>query len=73
MREAPGQSGRRYDGSVTYRLTQADKQRLLHEAAELGLTSQQLFEQRMLGMARPVGRDGRPPRVTQAEELPIAG
>lgn len=57
----------------TYRMTRAEKQRLRREAAELGLTGQQLFELRMFGHAKPVGRDGRPPKSSQQEELPIAG
>lgn len=62
------------DVSGTYRMTRSDKARIKHEAAELGLTVQQLFELRMFGHAKPVGRDGRP-RLDrhQAEELPIAG
>lgn len=59
--------------AATYRMTRDEKQRLRREAAELGLTLQQLFELRMFGQAKPVGRDGRPPKSTQQEELPIAG
>jgi len=56
-----------------FRMTRADKERLHRDAAELGLTMQQLFELRMLGEARPVGRHGRPRKVRREEELPIAG
>ncbi len=59
--------------AATYRMTRAEKQRLRQEAAELGLTGQQLFELRMFGRAKPVGRNGRPPKSAEQEELPIAG
>lgn len=60
--------------AATYRMTRAEKDRIKREAAEMGLTGQQLFELRMFGQAKPVGRDGRP-RISrhQDEELPIAG
>lgn len=60
--------------AATYRMTRAEKEHIKREAASLGLTGQQLFELRMFGQAKPVGRDGRP-RINrqQAEELPIAG
>jgi len=59
--------------AATFRMTRADKTRLRQDAADAGLTLQQLFELRMLGEARPVGRYGRPRKVSHAEELPIAG
>ncbi len=59
--------------AATFRMTQADKDRLRQDAADAGLTMQQWFELRMFGEARPVGRYGRPRKVTHAEELPIAG
>lgn len=61
------------DVAATYRMTRADKERIRREAADLGLTAQQLFELRMFGQAKPVGRDGRPRTRRQVEELPIAG
>ena len=61
------------DVAATYRMTRSEKERIRREAAELGLTGQQLFELRMFGQAKPVGRDGRPRTRRQAEELPIAG
>jgi hypothetical protein len=45
--------------SVTFRMPVEDREQLRREAAELGLTQQQLFEQRILGAARPVGVPGR--------------
>ena len=61
--------------AATYRMTRAEKESIRREAAELGLSGQQLFELRMFGQAKPVGRDGRPPKPkrSQMEELPIAG
>ena len=61
------------DVAVTYRLTRAERDQLRRVAAELGLTGHQLFQLRMLGKAKPVGRYGRPPKPVQDEELPIAG
>jgi hypothetical protein len=61
------------DAAATYRMTRKEKDKLSREAAELGLTNQQLFELRMLGHAKPLGRYGRPRKPNQAEELPIAG
>lgn len=63
----------RADGYL-FRMSLADKQRLKAEAVAEGLTFQQLLEKRVLGAAKPVGRDGRPRRrPSQREELPIAG
>jgi hypothetical protein len=61
------------DVAATYRMTSEERAKIRREAAELGLTGQQLFELRMFGRAKPVGRDGRPKTRHQAEELPIAG
>ncbi|MGI8682373.1 MAG: hypothetical protein ACR2JO_09680 [Mycobacteriales bacterium] len=61
------------DVAMTFRMTRAERERLRVEATEAGLTTQQLWELRMLGAAKPRGRDGRPPKSRQAEELPIAG
>jgi hypothetical protein len=55
--------------AVTYRLTRANKERIQREAKELGLTGTQLFELRMFGAANPTGRDGRPRKPRQDEEL----
>lgn len=43
------------DVAATYRMRRDEKERLRREAAELGLTAQQLFELRMFGQAKPVG------------------
>jgi len=59
--------------AAIYRMHRADKERLRCEAAAAGLTMQQLFELRMFGEARPVGRYGRPRKLDTAEELPLAG
>ena len=59
--------------AAIYRMHRADKERLRCEAAAAGLTMQQLFELRMFGEARPVGRYGRPRKLDKAEELPLAG
>ncbi len=48
---------------VTFRMTTEDKARLKREAAEAGLTLTQLFEQRMLGHAYPVGKSGPQPQT----------
>lgn len=61
------------DVAATYRMTRQEKEFLRQEAARLGLTAQQLFELRMFGEAKPVGRYGRPRKSSQSEELPIAG
>lgn len=61
------------DAPATFRMSVQDKARLKQEAADAGLTLQQLFEQRMLGEAKPRGRDGRPRKPHQGEELPLAG
>jgi hypothetical protein len=58
--------------AATYRMTEAEKARIRREAADLGLTNQQLFELRMFGQAKPVGRDGRRPKPRQDEKLPLA-
>lgn len=58
---------------ATFRMSDGEKARLKQEAADAGLTLQQLFEQRMLGEAKPRGRDGRPRKIDQAEQLPLAG
>ena len=58
---------------ATFRMSVAEKARLKQEAADAGLTMQQLFELRMLGEAKPRGRDGRPPKTDQTEQLPLAG
>lgn len=59
--------------SATYRMTRDEKQRLRHEAEAMGLTSQQLFELRMFGQAKPVRQYGRPAskRHKLQEELPL--
>jgi hypothetical protein len=51
-----------------FRMSAEEKDRLKREAAEAGLTFQQLFELRMLGTAKPVGRDGRRPRIKRQDE-----
>jgi hypothetical protein len=61
------------DTSTTYRISKAEKARLRQEADELGLTALQLFQLRMLGEAKPVGRAGRPNKRPQAEELRLTG
>lgn len=61
------------DVAATYRMTKAEKEHLRSEADKLGLTAQQLFELRMLGAAKPVGRYGRPRVRPQAEELRLTG
>lgn len=61
------------DTAATYRMTKAEKARLRREADELEMTSQQLFELRMFGQAKPVGRYGRPNKRPQAEELRLTG
>lgn len=61
------------DTAATYRMTKAEKERLRREADELEMTAQQLFELRMFGQAKPVGRHGRPNKRPQAEELRLTG
>jgi hypothetical protein len=58
--------------SLTLRLSIDERERLKREAAELGLTLQQLFELRMLGGAKPRAVMGRRPKPRQDEELPLA-
>lgn len=58
---------------ATYRMSKAEKERLRREADELGLTALQLFQLRMFGEAQPVGRNGRPNKRHQLEELPLTG
>lgn len=55
-----------------FRMSDDEKARLKQDAADAGLTLQQLFELRMLGAAKPRRRDGRPPKDRQ-EQLPLAG
>ena len=61
------------DAPATFRMSAIEKARIKQEAADAGLTLQQLFELRMLGEAKPRGRDGRPRKGDQAEQLPLAG
>lgn len=55
--------------SLTFRLAIAERERLKHQAGEQGLTLQQLFEQLMLGGAKPRRAMGRRPKPAQSEEL----
>ncbi len=57
---------------AVFRMSDEEKGRLKQAAADAGLTLQQLFELRMLGAAKPRGRDGRP-RKDRQEQLPLAG
>ncbi len=72
MARDPHRSAQRV-APATFRMSVAEKARLKQDAAEAGLTLQQLFELRMFGEAKPRGRDGRPPKTEQAEQLPMAG
>ncbi len=72
MARDPHRSAQR-DAPATFRMSVEEKARLKQDAADAGLTLQQLFELRMLGQARPRGRDGRPRKTDQAEQLPLAG
>lgn len=66
-------SDERASASV-FRTTLAEKDRLKAEAAAAGLTLQQLFELRLLGAAKPRGKNGRPRHSRhQAERLPLTG
>lgn len=60
------------DAPATFRMSATEKARIKQEAVEAGLTLQQLFELRMLGEAKPRGRDGRPRKSDQSEQLPLA-
>ena len=61
------------EAPATFRMSVAEKARLKQEAADAGLTLQQLFEQRMLGEARPRPRDGRRPSAEPGDQLSLAG
>lgn len=61
------------DALAAFRMSVEEKERLKKEAADAGLTMQQLFELRMLGEAKPRPRDGRKPRPKPQEQLPLAG
>lgn len=65
---------RRVEPSVTFRLTEDDRNRIKREAAAAGLTVQQLFELRMLGAPRSARRPGRRPNYPNPgqEVLPAA-
>ena len=57
---------------VVIRMSMEEKAMLKAEAACAGLSLQQLFELRVLGVAKPRPRDGRRPNLPQSE-LPLAG
>ena len=58
------------NGPATFRMTREERAGLHREAAEAGLSVQQLFELRMLGAVRPPrGKPGRPRKPRQDEEL----
>lgn len=60
--------------SVLFRMDEADKARLVHDAQEMGITVQALLERRALGRLDAVtNRGGRPRRLPQVEELPLTG
>lgn len=60
--------------SVLFRMDEADKARLVHDARELGITVQALLERRALGHHDAVtNRGGRPRHIPQVEELPLTG
>ena len=60
------------DGPATFRMTRAEREQLRREAAEAGISLQQLFELRMLGGIRPPrGKPGRPRKARQGEALDL--
>lgn len=59
--------------AATFRMTPEENRRIKQEAADLGLTFQQLFQLRMLGGIQPTGQPGRPRKSARDQELPLAG
>lgn len=60
------------DAPATFRMSVEEKARIKREAADAGLTLQQLFELRMLGEAKPRPRDGRRPKPNRLDQLELA-
>lgn len=59
------------EGSVTFRLERAQRDRLHGLAREAGLSAQAYFEQCVFGEIFPRGHGGRPRKPRQDEELPL--
>lgn len=57
---------------IIFRVSVAEKARLVEEAQLLGLTVQQFCELRLLGVAKPKRRSGRQPRACDQQEELIA-
>ena len=61
------------DVSAVFRMSVEDRARLKREAADAGVSLQQLFEQKLLGEHRPARAPGRPRKRPSDAELPLTG